>query len=480
MENKNRTKNLVETPAAIACILVSFIFYSIVISYRTPQLVDEQSLLTTINLVSKSISALLITLGIIRFGISFRSLISIWGVFVALFAATSVLLQIVQMPLVLYVYYIVLGLADAIGIIVLASLLAQFLWNTSKWIIVSQHLISRLFPPILYSLDVTDRKVIGTTFILALALMVVISILVMQPKLSAGIQQLNIPRIIKKPPMPTFVIAIAIGGATISPFLLGLMEPIVSGTMSYTTDSIWLYSAINIGIVVVFMISFLFKRPIGIQASFLVISILSFISLIWALLDSSSPLTLMLILQTSVIFYYLALWFFVFKTGSEGIIHPSISMGIVVFIGSFSRTCGNLLSFVALDFSDILVPVESISVGALAFLALLNFCLLIVSMVVQRFKEQPSATGDMSTPLSQSPVNEKLEGLASEYSLSFREQQVLQEYILGRSVPAIAQKHYLSQHTVKGYIARAYAKLNVHSRQELQDLVDTFTYSNSN
>ena len=42
----------------------------------------------------------------------------------------------------------------------------------------------------------------------------------------------------------------------------------------------------------------------------------------------------------------------------------------------------------------------------------------------------------------------------------------------GRNVPFIAEALGLSSHTVRGYVKSLYARLDVHSRQEIIDLVE--------
>ena len=46
------------------------------------------------------------------------------------------------------------------------------------------------------------------------------------------------------------------------------------------------------------------------------------------------------------------------------------------------------------------------------------------------------------------------------------------EFSTGRSARYIADALMLSEHTIKSHLRRAYAKMDVHSRQELLSLVD--------
>lgn len=55
--------------------------------------------------------------------------------------------------------------------------------------------------------------------------------------------------------------------------------------------------------------------------------------------------------------------------------------------------------------------------------------------------------------------------------LTAREQEVVLEFVAERSVATVARRMHLSEHTVRNHLKRAYAKLGVHSRDELVRLV---------
>lgn len=83
------------------------------------------------------------------------------------------------------------------------------------------------------------------------------------------------------------------------------------------------------------------------------------------------------------------------------------------------------------------------------------------------------APDEMSDPVAIESLNDAaLELLRDTYDLSAREFQVVGEFSSGRSARYIADYLMLSEHTVKTHLRRAYAKLDVHSRQELLDLVE--------
>lgn len=70
------------------------------------------------------------------------------------------------------------------------------------------------------------------------------------------------------------------------------------------------------------------------------------------------------------------------------------------------------------------------------------------------------------------PLDIRLDALKHRYFLTDREIEVVALLARGRSKTAIGAKLYLSENTVKTYVKNAYAKLNVHSKQELLDRID--------
>lgn len=75
-------------------------------------------------------------------------------------------------------------------------------------------------------------------------------------------------------------------------------------------------------------------------------------------------------------------------------------------------------------------------------------------------------------PTENNAIERRCKTIASEYGLAPRETEVLTLLALGRSIPRIAETLCLTENTVKTYRQRLYAKLGVHSKQELLDLVD--------
>lgn len=62
--------------------------------------------------------------------------------------------------------------------------------------------------------------------------------------------------------------------------------------------------------------------------------------------------------------------------------------------------------------------------------------------------------------------------IAQKYGLTRRETEILALYSKGRDINYMCDYLYLSRNTVKGHVKRIYAKLHIHSKQELIDIVE--------
>ena len=89
-----------------------------------------------------------------------------------------------------------------------------------------------------------------------------------------------------------------------------------------------------------------------------------------------------------------------------------------------------------------------------------------------RYKDIPDETSEPADSV-ESINAAALDLLRRTFGLSEREFQVVDEFSSGRSARYIADHLVLSEHTVKTHLRRAYAKLGVHSRQELLNLIES-------
>ena len=70
--------------------------------------------------------------------------------------------------------------------------------------------------------------------------------------------------------------------------------------------------------------------------------------------------------------------------------------------------------------------------------------------------------------------SDDLEAFASDYGLTRREAEVVPYIYMGRSAKVIASTLRVSESTVRTHIRRIYEKTEVHSKQELIDLIDRY------
>lgn len=71
-------------------------------------------------------------------------------------------------------------------------------------------------------------------------------------------------------------------------------------------------------------------------------------------------------------------------------------------------------------------------------------------------------------------IDERCRIVAARHHLTARELEVMQMLCRGRSKAYIAETLFITENTVKGHARRLYAKLDVHSKKELQQLIDAY------
>lgn len=71
-------------------------------------------------------------------------------------------------------------------------------------------------------------------------------------------------------------------------------------------------------------------------------------------------------------------------------------------------------------------------------------------------------------------ISKQVAAVRSAYRLSAREAEVMEHIVRGKTVVRIAEELIISENTVRMHSKRIYAKLDVHKKQELIDLVESF------
>ncbi len=126
---------------------------------------------------------------------------------------------------------------------------------------------------------------------------------------------------------------------------------------------------------------------------------------------------------------------------------------------------------------------------AVALLLMVGICVVLALLIGRRLLDgrnadhlrsplPPSNSNDQSAskgaPLcdTSAGLEAACAALGERFNLTAREGEILAMLAHGRNVPFIAEALALSSHTVRGYVKSLYARLGVHSRQELIDLVE--------
>ena len=89
-----------------------------------------------------------------------------------------------------------------------------------------------------------------------------------------------------------------------------------------------------------------------------------------------------------------------------------------------------------------------------------------------RQESEPAHDGATPKAREEAPYAEHLSQLGKQYSLTERELEVVGLLAQGRSRISIGEKLYISENTVRTYVKNIYAKLDIHSKQELLDRLE--------
>lgn len=142
--------------------------------------------------------------------------------------------------------------------------------------------------------------------------------------------------------------------------------------------------------------------------------------------------------------------------------------GLYSFLTGFAQACGCLLSFLDLRIVSSQHAISYIGV-AIAALLIVSSLWFMSDTSLNRFFWGKSKSSTDSTLYN---FEENAQKVAQLYSLTQREEEILQLYASGRSSTYIAESLFVSTNTIRSHITRIYSKCDVHSRQELITLIE--------
>lgn len=173
--------------------------------------------------------------------------------------------------------------------------------------------------------------------------------------------------------------------------------------------------------------------------------------------------TIVAIADTSmqvIVFIYLI------SMAKRGLVSTVLGIGLTQGFLQLGVLAGNVTG----DLAAPLVADGSLSifVVVLALMVAFSFSLLLVP---QRGRAVGAAKPAAGRSGEEASIEARCRQLTVEHGLSAREAEVLGYLARGRSQPYIREELLLSKNTVATHVKHIYQKLNVHSRQELLDLV---------
>jgi DNA-binding CsgD family transcriptional regulator len=133
-----------------------------------------------------------------------------------------------------------------------------------------------------------------------------------------------------------------------------------------------------------------------------------------------------------------------------------------ISMGNFFGTISNkfiLLSSASLSLSQIINPI------------ILMFVLLLAIYLISAEKNVPGII-QTHDDREMNDTEKQVLMVASRYRLTNREKEVLNLLSKGRNIAFISKKLYISTNTTKTHMKRIFNKTDVHSRQDLMDLID--------
>lgn len=143
----------------------------------------------------------------------------------------------------------------------------------------------------------------------------------------------------------------------------------------------------------------------------------------------------------------------------------------VVLIGFFA---GSVYLFVGAGFflGRFAFGSEDVGLSQLLMIAFLVVYVMALGLFAMRFRRDGAPRSEESgEALPTSSGSFQLDEVGKRYGLTQRELQVLELMCIGRDLPYISEALFISKNTVRSHSKSIYRKLNVHSKQELIDLV---------
>lgn len=178
-----------------------------------------------------------------------------------------------------------------------------------------------------------------------------------------------------------------------------------------------------------------------------------------------------------LISFYVLLWLMFISEANERKLPAFFLLGLALGVARLSVALGRFTAQTLLERTGVDPQLALVgSVWLLVVTLALMFCSYLRYAAKRGAADAGKSGAFADEPLASAPAHlgasDALTQMRETYGLTAREYEVIAEFAAGRSARAIAERFTLSEHTVKTHLRHAYAKMDVHSRQDLLDLIE--------
>ena len=268
-------------------------------------------------------------------------------------------------------------------------------------------------------------------------------------------------------------------GVGLFSMLFGLTTQVHNNAQGYSTVPDYLSSLLTLGVLAVLAVRVVAcEKPLKVERFFivtipLIAAVMAGAPLLWA---SVSDMADALVKSFFNVYFAVLMVYVVQLVGARGAAPAEAPLRDPLVVPACALTvlwtCVAVGSMIGLAFMTIVE--ESTTAVTSAFLAATWVC--VVAMVAQSRVARPERVVERVVPVPASVVyvdrtDEQIRRLGEQVGLSAREREVCALLVQGRSAARIGAELVLSENTVKTHLQNIYAKVGVHTKQELLDRV---------
>lgn len=257
--------------------------------------------------------------------------------------------------------------------------------------------------------------------------------------------------------------------------MIGLMSPIISAltqdpnnAAGFTQQAMLVHSE-NISAAILLGIAwFGLKRNVNIISSFtLLFPVLATALLVFSFMGENARIVVPYVGGVSFVVISMVV---TIESVSESIDRNS-NITIIYGLNAGLLYCANQVGTILADILGKGLLLEGTSIIGVMF-ALLYGCSIVLFFITRNGKHStPTGSESQTEPTEVNMVDATCQKIVETYAFSERQAEVFTYLAHGYDIPTIAKKLFLSENTVRTHAKKVYATLDVHSKQEIIELV---------